>query len=101
MEYYVSMENRIGQVSITTFDSKEAFDEFYVGRMRGGTNDLIKNVYPIIHYQGTDEAKCDKITERKFREWHSNPSAAHIQFLAENGELEAAIELHEKTKVKR
>ena len=92
------MENKIGQVTWTTFKSEAEFDEFYAGKMKDGSNDLIKDVYPLIHYKGSDDIECARITKEKATHNYSHPLMPFIHAIAEIGEMEAAEKLYAEVK---
>ncbi len=73
-DYFVCLENRLGEAHWTRFDSKDAFDEWYVrGRMEDETP--IKVEYPRVPYQGADERACSEIAAVRNERLKDNPSA--------------------------
>ncbi len=50
-KWYVSLENRIGQVTTQSFDCKRVFDSCYS-----------REVFPEIHYQGPNQQECWEVT---------------------------------------
>ncbi len=97
-KYYVSKENTIGQVTWSAYDSKEEFDAWYAGKMKDGSNDLIKDVYPTIHYQGLDMDECMRINEERARQNYSHPLTPFIHLIADGSDMKSAEALYAEVK---
>ncbi|MFH1174379.1 MAG: hypothetical protein V1725_04555 [archaeon] len=95
MAWYVSLENRIGQITWSSYPSQEAFNARYAGNMKDGTDDPLKEVYPTIHYQGEDMEECKRINNTKARASYARPEYPLIHALAEAGNMDTAIHIHE------
>lgn len=58
-DYFVCLENRIGEAEWTRFDSADEFKKWYeTGSIVDKENTPVMVAYPRIPYQGTDEKKC-------------------------------------------
>ena len=64
MVYYVTLRNDLGQPSWSQYNTKEAFDEFYDGIMKDGSDEPIKTAYPDILYEGEDMKECQKVLDK-------------------------------------
>lgn len=98
MSWYVSMENTIGQVTLTNFETEEKFNEWYAGTMKDGTGDPIKTAYPELHYQGPDMNECQRITEEIATQNYTDPLTPWIHFLAENVDIKSAEKLYRESR---
>ncbi len=59
-DYFVCLENRLGEASWTRFDSQAAFNDWYDhGKMEDETSPKVE--YPRVPYQGSDEKACSEM----------------------------------------
>lgn len=84
-EFFVSLENRFGQVTWSSFPSKAHFEKWYAGTMNDGSGELIRDVYPKMHYQGHDKDECARINNEHADKLLKSPEAALILSLASLG----------------
>lgn len=95
-DYFVCLENRIGEAHWTRFDSKETFEELYDnGRMDDET--LVSIEYPRIPYQGIDEKFCcETAVARNNRLLEKTDVYSLMKTVAELGDWEDAVEIYRR-----
>jgi hypothetical protein len=100
-EYFVSIENTFGQVTWTAFSSKDSFEEFRQSMMKDGSGRRVSECYPIVHYEGYDQAECMRVSLEQAIRSYANPLTPLIHTLAECGTSgkNLAKTIHEATKV--
>ncbi len=94
-DYFVCLENRIGEAHWTRFDSKDTFEERYGGVMEDGT--LFSVEYPRIPYQGTDEKVCSETAVARNQRLLKKPDAYALMRISaemENWNTAKRIYLH-------
>ncbi len=94
--YFVCLENRIGEAHWTRFDSQDDFQRCYdQNEMEDGTPFAIE--YPRISYQGTDEKACSEMAVVRNQRLLEKPDAyALMRLNAEIGNFGRAKVIYDK-----
>ncbi len=85
-KWYVSLENRVGQVTVNEFESRGVFNRLYS-----------PEIFPIIHYCGPNQRRCREVTTEAMIPRVMNLDVLSTWTLAEV-DLAAAVERYNKLK---
>ncbi len=93
-DYFVCLENRIGEAFWTRFDSQDDFQKYYGQNvMEDGTPFAIE--YPRISYQGTDEKACSETAVARNQRLLEKPDAYALMVInAEMKNWNAAVRIY-------
>ncbi len=98
-KWYVSLENRVGQVTYTGFASRGEFLRWYHKPLSDKNTPPIRELFPQIHYHGPNERRCREVTIEAMIPRVMIPELLGTWALAEIN-LEAAVERYQQLKVK-